>query len=83
MSCNPTVVVKPSCAPPLRDVLLISNCLSEFKSKVDKARVRYNLGIPDEYSFNWGNIKGLIENQTDLVQYINAKTANAGNQYES
>ena len=83
MSYNPTVVVKPSCAPPPHDVLLIKNYLSEFKSEVDKARVRYNLGIPDEYSFNWGNIKGLIENQADLVQYINAKTANAGSQYES
>jgi len=33
--------------------------------------VRYNLGIPDEYSFNWGNITGVLEKQTDLMNYLN------------
>jgi predicted nucleic acid-binding Zn-ribbon protein len=44
--------------------------LSEFKSEVDKARVRENLGIPDEYTLYWGNMKGNIANQEDLIQLI-------------
>lgn len=51
--------------------LQFHNFLGEFKTEVDKARVRYNLGIPDEYSFNWGNITGVLEKQTDLMNYLN------------
>lgn len=46
------------------------NFLGEFKTEIDKARARANLGIPDSYSFNWGNIGGNIQNQTDLIQLI-------------
>ena len=51
--------------------LQFHNFLGEFKTEVDKARARYNLGIPDEYSFNWGNITGVLEKQTDLMNYLN------------
>lgn len=51
--------------------LQFHNFLGEFKTEVDKARVRYNLGIPDKYSFNWGNITGVLEKQTDLMNYLN------------
>ena len=47
------------------------NFLGEFKTEIDKARARANLGIPDSYSFNWGNIGGNIQNQTDLINLIN------------
>ena len=50
--------------------LQVSNYLSEFKTDIDKARVRYNLGIPDNYSLTWGSMSGSISNQTDLVNYI-------------
>lgn len=49
------------------DFLKVSNFLCEFRTEVDKARARFNLGIPDEYNFNWGNIKGSVTDQPDLV----------------
>lgn len=65
----PTIYTSPSERPKF-DFLQTSNYLSEFKSEVDKARVRENLGIPDEYTLYWGNLKGNIANQEDLIQLI-------------
>lgn len=54
--------------PPAKfDFLKVSNFLGEFRTEVDKARARFNLGIPDEYNFNWGNIRGTVTDQPDLV----------------
>lgn len=53
------------------DFLKVSNFLCEFRTEVDKARARFNLGIPDEYNFNWGNIKGTVTDQQDLVNVLN------------
>lgn len=53
------------------------NYLSEFFTEVEKSRVRQNLGITDEFSLNWGNITGLIENQTDLIALIKQMILNA------
>ena len=64
----PTIYTSPSERPKF-DFLQTSNYLSEFKSEVDKARVRENLGIPDEYTLYWGNLKGNIANQEDLIHY--------------
>lgn len=50
------------------------NFLSEFKTEVDKAKVRENLGIPDEYSYNWGHIGGAISNQADLKAILDRIT---------
>lgn len=50
--------------------------MREYSTEVDKARVRRNLGIPDEYSFTWGNISGILENQEDLMALINQITYN-------
>lgn len=69
-----TVYTKPVDATPKFQFLAYNNYLNEFKSEVDKARVRFNLGIPDQFSFNWGNIQGSIEEQQDLIQFINSKT---------
>ena len=49
--------------------------LGEFKTEIDKARARANLGIPDTYSFNWGNIGGNISRQQDLLDLINQVVA--------
>lgn len=65
----PTIYTSPSERPKF-DFLQTSNYLSEFKSEVDKARVRENLGIPDEYTLYWGNMRGNIANQEDLIQLI-------------
>lgn len=53
--------------------LIKENFLSEFRTEVEKAKARKNLGIADENSLLWGNIDGTIEDQTDLVQYIEQK----------
>lgn len=64
-----TVYTSPSDRPKF-DFLQTHNFLGEFKSEVDKARVRFNLGIPDAQSFVWGNIRGNIENQIDLYRLL-------------
>jgi hypothetical protein len=38
---------------------------------LEKAKVRKNLGIADSVVQKWGNITGFIEEQTDLIDYIN------------
>jgi len=50
--------------------LLRNNFLSEYRTELEKAKVRKNLGIADEASLIWGNIDGTIEEQKDLIQYI-------------
>ena len=54
----------------------IKNCFSELTSEVQKANARYNLGIGDKWNLKWGNITGFIENQADLVQYLDKFIAN-------
>lgn len=55
--------------------LLRNNFLSEYRTELEKAKVRKNLGIADEASLIWGNIDGTIEEQKDLVQYVEQKWA--------
>ena len=50
--------------------LMKSNYLSEFRTQLEKAKARRNLGIGDEYTLSWGNIQGHIEDNTDLVNFI-------------
>lgn len=76
---QPTIRVSPSDLPKF-SFLQYRNYLGEFKTEIDKARVRYNLGIPDSLSFKWGNIGGTIENQVDLIQLVNQKV---NNQYDA
>ena len=49
----------------------IAKNFKELTTEVQKAQARRNLGISDEYSLKWGNIKGFIEKQEDLTQYLN------------
>jgi hypothetical protein len=51
--------------------LLRNNYLGEYRTSIEKAKVRKNLGIADDLSLEWGNIKGNIENQIDLSKYVN------------
>ena len=66
----PSIYTAPGERPKF-DFLLTGNYLSEYASEVDKARVRQNLGIPDEFTLYWGNIRGNIANQTDLIELVN------------
>ena len=76
----PTIYTAPSDRPKF-DFLQTHNYLSEYRSEVDKARVRENLGIPDEYTLYWGNMKGNIANQEDLIQLINEVRQGLNNTY--
>lgn len=53
--------------------LLRDNYLGEYRTELEKAKVRKNLGIGDEYSLQWGNIEGFIEQQKDLTDYVEQK----------
>ena len=50
--------------------LMKSNYLGEFRTALEKAKARRNLGIGDEYTLTWGNITGHIEDNHDLTQFI-------------
>jgi hypothetical protein len=41
--------------------LIKTKYLSEFRTELEKAKVRKNLGIADDSSLLWGNIDGVIE----------------------
>lgn len=53
--------------------LLKTNYLGEYKTEIEKAKVRQNLGISDEHNLQWGNIKGFIEEQHDLIDYVESQ----------
>lgn len=50
--------------------LLKNKYLGEYRTALEKAKVRKNLGIADSVVQKWGNITGFIEEQTDLIDYI-------------
>ncbi len=53
--------------------LMKSNYLGEFRTALEKAKARKNLGIGDEYSLTWGNITGHIEDNQDLIKFIESQ----------
>lgn len=59
------------CSEPIP--LLRDKYLGEYRTELEKAKVRKNLGIPDKNSLSWGNIEGFVESQTDLVEYVESK----------
>ncbi len=61
-------IIKSDPIPLLRDKFL-----GEYRTELEKAKVRKNLGIPDENVLSWGNIEGFVEKQTDLVEYVESK----------
>lgn len=48
----------------------IDNLFAELKTEYDKTVARSNLGIATEDLLNWGNLKGNLANQSDLVTFI-------------
>lgn len=50
--------------------LMKSNYLGEFRTQLEKAKARKNLGIGDEFLLTWGNITGHIEDNKDLITFI-------------
>lgn len=50
--------------------LMKSNYLGEFRTQLEKAKARKNLGIGDEFSLTWGNITGHVEDNKDLITFI-------------
>ena len=50
--------------------LMKSNYLGEFRTALEKAKARRNLGIGDEYTLTWGNITGHIEGSIVFAQLI-------------
>lgn len=55
---------------PEQPYLLKNNFLSEFRTALEKAKVRANLGIADSETLLWGNIQGDIADQLDISSYI-------------
>ena len=49
----------------------VDNLLGEIWTEAQKTIARKNLGISDDNTLFWGNIKGQIENQKDVKSYIN------------
>ena len=50
--------------------LIKSNYLGEFRTQLEKAKARKNLGIGDEFLLTWGNITGHVEDNKDLITFI-------------
>lgn len=46
------------------------NFLSEFRTELEKAKARRNLGIYEGDDLTWENIKGFVDQSETLVQYI-------------
>ena len=57
--------------PSLTGFFKVENLLGEIWTEAQKAIARKNLGIADDNSLFWGNIKGQIENQKDVKSFIN------------
>lgn len=50
-------------------VFRVDNLLNELQTENQKRIARLNLGIADSDSLNWGNIRGNIHDQADLVAF--------------
>lgn len=48
--------------------LIKSNYLAEFRTKLEQAKARQNLGVKDDII--WGNITGDVESNIDIINYI-------------
>lgn len=76
---QPTYISESKCGNrqyPMDDApvpLLRTNYLSEFRTEMEKARARKNLGIPDEMQMKWGGMSGYVEEQRDLIEYMELK----------
>lgn len=48
----------------------IDNLFSELSTEAQKQIARKNLGVSDEHTLYWGNIKGHIEDQEDFIDKL-------------
>lgn len=48
----------------------VSNLFAELKTDYEKYIARTNLGVATDALLTWGNLKGSVTNQTDLVTFI-------------
>ena len=64
-------VISPIMPSYINDYLKVGNALSELNTADLKTKARENLGIND--NIEWGNIEGVLEDQEDLINYINNK----------
>lgn len=48
----------------------VDNLFGELFTEAQKQIARENLGVSDEYSLYWGNIKGYIEDQKDFIDKL-------------
>ena len=53
--------------------LMRDKYLGEYRTELEKAKVRKNLGIGDEQTLQWGSITGHLESQKDLIAFIETK----------
>ena len=56
--------------PSTSGYFIVNNLFNELSSEAQKQIARENLGISDQYSLYWGNIKGYIEDQIDFIQKL-------------
>ena len=65
-----------SCGDP-KGYFLVDNAFSELQDEYQRKKARKNLGITESgeisQSTEWGNIKGDIKKQEDLVQFVYSK----------
>lgn len=54
----------------LEGYFLRDNLFSELVTEYERSEARFNLGIGEEYSMTWGNIKGDISKNSDLYNFI-------------
>lgn len=50
----------------------VNNLFGELLTNADKQIARNNLGIPEDSSLYWGNLKGYLTDQKDLIKFVNA-----------
>ena len=83
MSVNKCITVAESEQPAKIDYLRKSNFLNEFDTAQDKARARRALGIPENASFYWGDLKGVPSENSLLTQYVSSRIQTALNDFNT
>lgn len=77
---QPKIHISQHNAPPSEkcEYFKVKNYFSELHSDIDKARARFNLGIPDEFSLTWEAITG----KPDITVLLNNQKSSIVSQYK-
>ena len=62
--------------------LIKDNFLGEFRTAIEKAKVRANLGIGDSSTLSWGNISGRLEDNPQLIEFIQKQWEYSNNEID-